>query len=194
MLVLDAFKDHLAEKVKTHNTYVHRHSDHSRGMTFELQDLKVAVNRPFSDCHLCGERLLSASCPVAPTHSIRKPSETFLGMIYYQNLLPGVIKSAVCEVIQMEQRQMSCGSNIWNRGRCPVGARYGTEADALWEQDMEQRQMPCGSKIWNGGRCPVGARYGMETDVLWEQDMERRQMSYGSKIWNGGRCPMGARS
>lgn len=55
MLVLDAFKGHLEERVKGNDTSVHSHSDHSEGMSYQLQDINVAIDRQFSDCLLCGD-------------------------------------------------------------------------------------------------------------------------------------------
>jgi hypothetical protein len=71
ILVLDAFKGHLTEKVKTvssnllNTALVIIPGD----MTSQLQVLYVVVNKQFQDRlrHLYGEWLLSGNCPVTPT-------------------------------------------------------------------------------------------------------------------------------
>jgi hypothetical protein len=54
----------------------------------------------------------------------------------------------VLRELGLERRPVSCGSKVWNGGRCSAGAGSGTEAGVLREQDhLEQRQISCGSKI-----------------------------------------------
>jgi hypothetical protein len=83
MLVLDAFKGHLTEKVKTVASNL-LNTDPviiPGGMTSLLQVLDVVVNKPFKNrlCCLYGEWLISGNCPLTPAGNIRRPSEALLG-------------------------------------------------------------------------------------------------------------------
>jgi hypothetical protein len=82
MLVLDAFKGHLIEKVKTVacNLLNMDLVIIPGGMTSQLQILDVVVNKPFRDRLRClyGEWLLSGNCPLTPAGNIRRPSEALL--------------------------------------------------------------------------------------------------------------------
>jgi hypothetical protein len=118
MLVLDAFKGHLTEKVKTvaSNQLNTDLVIIPGGMTSQLQVLHVVVNKPFKDQLRWpyGEWLLSGKCPLTPAGNIRRPSEALLGMTFHQNPSSRSLKSAV--------------SNDMN----------GTEDDVLWEEDHEE--------------------------------------------------------
>jgi hypothetical protein len=88
MLVLDAFKGHLAKEVKTVASDL-LNTDLviiPGGMTSKLQVFDVVVNNPFSDWlhHLYGKWLLSGNCPLTPAGNIRS-SEALLGMTHHQN-------------------------------------------------------------------------------------------------------------
>jgi hypothetical protein len=83
MLVLDAFKGHLTEKVKTVASNL-LNTDLviiPEGMTSQLQVLDVVINKPFKDRLRClyGEWLLTGNCPLTPAGNIRRLSEALLG-------------------------------------------------------------------------------------------------------------------
>jgi hypothetical protein len=103
MLVLDGFKGHLTEKVKTvaSNLLNMDLVIIPGGMTSQLQVLDVIVNKPFKDrlCCLYGEWLLSGNCPLTLAGNIRRPSEAQLGMAFHQNPSSRGLKSAVCQLI-----------------------------------------------------------------------------------------------
>jgi hypothetical protein len=83
MLVLDSFKGHLTEKVKTvaSNPLDTDLVIMPGGMTSQLQVLDAVVNKPLKDRlrHLYGEWLLSGNCPLTPAGNIRRPSEALFG-------------------------------------------------------------------------------------------------------------------
>jgi hypothetical protein len=103
MLVLDAFRGHLTEKVKTvaSNQLNTDLVIIPGGMTSQLQVLDVVVNKPLKDRLRClyREWLLSGNCPLTPAGNIRRPSEALLGMTFHQNPSSRGLKSAVCQMI-----------------------------------------------------------------------------------------------
>jgi hypothetical protein len=110
MQVLDAFRGHLTEKVKTVASNL-LNTDLviiPGGMTSQLQVLDVVVNRPLKDRLRClyGKWLLSGNCPLTPAGNIRRPSEALLGQwikTAWDDISPESIsrglKSAVCQMI-----------------------------------------------------------------------------------------------
>jgi hypothetical protein len=83
ILVLDAFKGHLTDRVKTvASNLLNTHLVIIPGsITSQLQVLDVVVNKPFKDRvrRLYGEWLLSGNCSLTPAGNIRRPSEALLG-------------------------------------------------------------------------------------------------------------------
>jgi hypothetical protein len=83
MLVLDAFKGHIKQKMKT-VTSDQLYMDPvitPGGTTPQLQVLDVVVNKLVKDqlCSLYGEWLLPGNCPLTPAGNIRTPSGALLG-------------------------------------------------------------------------------------------------------------------
>jgi hypothetical protein len=127
MLVSDAFKGHLTEKVKTVASSL-LNIDLliiPGGMTSQLQVLDLVANKPFKDrlCCLYGEWLLSGNCPLTPAGNIRRPSEALLGQwikTAWNDISPESIGKGF---------KKCCVSNDMN----------GTEDDdVLWEQNHEE--------------------------------------------------------
>jgi hypothetical protein len=78
MMVLDAFRGHLTEKVKTvaYNLLVNMDLVIiPGGITSQLQVFDVVVNRAFKDGLHCmyGLWLLSGNCPLSQAGNIRRP-------------------------------------------------------------------------------------------------------------------------
>jgi hypothetical protein len=135
MLVLDAFKGHLTEKVKTvaSNLLNMELVITPGGMTSQLQVLDVVVNKPFEDRlrHLYGEWLLSGNCPLTPAGNIRRSSEALLGQwikTAWDDISP--------ESIVMGFKKC-CVSNDMN----------GTEDDVLWKEDHEENSSSCDKSV-----------------------------------------------
>jgi hypothetical protein len=110
MLVLDAFKGHVTEKVKTvpSNLLNKDLVIIPGGITSQLQVFDVVVKKPFKDRLRClyGEWLLSVNCSLTPAGNIRRPSEALLGQriktawddISPESTVKG-FKSAVCQTV-----------------------------------------------------------------------------------------------
>jgi hypothetical protein len=126
MLVLDAFKGHLTQKVKTAASNL-LNTDLMIipvAMTSQLQGPDVVVNKPFKDRLRClyGEWLLSGNCPLTPAGNIRRPSEALFGQW---------IKTAWDDI--------SPESIVKGFKKCYMSNDMnGTEDDVLWEDDHEE--------------------------------------------------------
>lgn len=122
MLVLDAFRGHLTEQVKTNvrdnNTDL---VIIPGGMTSQLQVLDVVVNKPFKDklrgCYT--EWLLAGQHALTPTGKIKKPCVSLL-----------------CSWIMTAWNSISPESIVKGFKKCCLSnAMDGTEDDALWDNE-----------------------------------------------------------
>jgi hypothetical protein len=125
MLVWDAFKGHLTEKVKSVASNL-LNTDLviiPGGMTSQLQVLDVVVNKSFKDWLRClyGEWLLSGNCPQTPAENIR-PSEALLGQ-WIKTAWDDISPESIVRGFKK-----CCVSNDVN----------GIEDDVLWEEDHEE--------------------------------------------------------
>jgi hypothetical protein len=126
VLVFDAFKGHLTEKVKTVASNI-LNMDLviiPGGMTSQLQVLDVVFNKPFKDRLRClyGEWLLSGNCPLTPVRNIRRPSEALLGQ-WIKTAWDDISPESIVRGFKK-----CCVSNDMN----------GTEDHVLWEEDHEE--------------------------------------------------------
>jgi hypothetical protein len=126
MLVLDAFRGHLTEKVKTVASNL-LNTDLviiPGGMTSQLHVLDVVVDKPFKDQQRClyWGWPLSGNYPLTPAGNIRRPSEALLGQwikIAWDDISPESIVK-------------------WFKKCCVSNNMNGTEDDVLWEEDHEE--------------------------------------------------------
>ena len=128
MLVLDAFRGHLTEPVKSQVRAMNGDLVIiPGGMTSQLQVLDVVVNKPFKDNlrKKYTEWLLSGNHALTPTGKIQKPSVRLL-----------------CEWILHAWDAIPSQSIIDGFKKCCISnALDGSEDDVLWEEPVEAEQL-----------------------------------------------------